>query len=131
MPSHTFIVTVNCATADEAMTVMKERLNCDEDYGFEYTVGWAEHSETKIEQLVIRDPDAPTDVTTYVNGVSSIGSYAVEEYVDPGAGYTQQDWDLATLAVKMNETYSPAFRDAVVQTRNDYRTNQFISDQEG
>ena len=33
-----FIVTVDCDTADEAGTVIHERTNYDEDYGFNYTI---------------------------------------------------------------------------------------------
>lgn len=37
---HTFIVTVDCGTFDNAVQVMQERLNHDEDYGFPYIVTW-------------------------------------------------------------------------------------------
>jgi hypothetical protein len=33
-----FIVTIECDTADEASTVIHERTNYDEDYGFNYTI---------------------------------------------------------------------------------------------
>ena len=39
---HQFIVTVEGCTLDEANTVMAERLSYDEDYGFDYTVDWAD-----------------------------------------------------------------------------------------
>lgn len=35
-----YVVTVTAGTRQEADTVMVERLGCDEDYGFEYAVGW-------------------------------------------------------------------------------------------
>jgi hypothetical protein len=35
-----FLVTVECDTAEQAETVMSERLDCDEWYGFDYEVGW-------------------------------------------------------------------------------------------
>jgi hypothetical protein len=35
---HEFIVTVGGCTSDQALHVMRERLNHDEDYGFDYTL---------------------------------------------------------------------------------------------
>ena len=40
MKDYRYIVVVTAETADQADTVMAERLGPDEDYGFEYTVGW-------------------------------------------------------------------------------------------
>jgi hypothetical protein len=40
MPEYKFMVTVECDTKEEADQVMGERLGCDEDYGFEYSVDW-------------------------------------------------------------------------------------------
>lgn len=40
MQEFKFTVTVDCETQAEADQVMAERLGCDEDYGFEYTVDW-------------------------------------------------------------------------------------------
>lgn len=40
MKDFRYIVTVTCATGEEADTVLAERLSHDEDYGFDYTVGW-------------------------------------------------------------------------------------------
>ena len=39
---HTFTVTVKCDTEDQALEVMAERINYDEDYGFPYTIEWDE-----------------------------------------------------------------------------------------
>lgn len=41
--THTFTVTVTCATADRATQVLAERLDHEEDYGFPYTLTWAAH----------------------------------------------------------------------------------------
>lgn len=40
MADHRFVVTVSGCTAEQAEQVMSERINVDEDYGFEYTIGW-------------------------------------------------------------------------------------------
>lgn len=37
---HSFVVTVECDTAEQAEQVMAERIGPDEDYGFEYTIDW-------------------------------------------------------------------------------------------
>lgn len=41
MVNYTFAVTVKADTAEHAATVMRERINVDEDYGFEYRVEYA------------------------------------------------------------------------------------------
>lgn len=38
--THTFTVTVTGCSAEQAETVMNERLSYDEDYGFPYLVGF-------------------------------------------------------------------------------------------
>jgi hypothetical protein len=40
MAEHTFLVTVTADTEEQAAQVMAERINVDEDYGFEYTIGF-------------------------------------------------------------------------------------------
>lgn len=40
MNTYTFSVDVVASSLEEAYEVMAERLNHDEDYGFEYEVGW-------------------------------------------------------------------------------------------
>lgn len=40
MSSFTFTVTITTDTAAHARTVMAERLAHDEDYGFDYQLGW-------------------------------------------------------------------------------------------
>lgn len=41
MSAYTFAVTVETDTAEHAATVMRERVNVDEDYGFEYSIYYA------------------------------------------------------------------------------------------
>ena len=40
LPMHEFIVTVSGCSRDDAEQVMAERINHDEDYGFDYEIGW-------------------------------------------------------------------------------------------
>ena len=35
-----YLVTVEAETAEQAEQVMTERINVDEDYGFDYTIDW-------------------------------------------------------------------------------------------
>jgi hypothetical protein len=63
----------------------------------------------KVEILHQRDPDAGCVHTVFVDGVA-IEDYTVED-VDPGAGYERADWD---ARFEMDESYSPAFREATV-----------------
>lgn len=38
MPTYRYTVEVECASKDEADTVIAERVYYDEDYGFDYTI---------------------------------------------------------------------------------------------
>lgn len=129
MPNHKFIVEVDCDTIDQAHTVMNERLNVDEDYGFPYTLGWSLPTPPKIELMVVRDPDSSDDVTMFVDGVETT-EYA-EEHIDPGAGYSLSDWNAHTESVMTDESYSPAFREKVAEYRDEFKGNQYIEDDTG
>lgn len=41
MADFTFTVSVSCETQEQAEQVMSERLAYDEDYGFDYKLGWS------------------------------------------------------------------------------------------
>lgn len=45
-----YYVTVECETAEEADTVMAERIGYDEDYGFYYSIDYDFHSVTDYEE---------------------------------------------------------------------------------
>jgi hypothetical protein len=40
MKTYRFMVWVEADSAEQAEQVMAERINPDEDYGFDYTIGW-------------------------------------------------------------------------------------------
>ena len=42
MADFTYTVTVTAATKADADQVMAERIGPDEDYGFDYQIGWSE-----------------------------------------------------------------------------------------
>ena len=48
--SFRYYVTVECETAEEADTVMAERICFEEDYGFDYTIDYDFHSVTDYEE---------------------------------------------------------------------------------
>jgi hypothetical protein len=49
--THTFVVTVEGCTRDQARQVMTERLGPDEDYGFAYTVDWRQRDLAGIRTI--------------------------------------------------------------------------------
>jgi hypothetical protein len=42
MADFSYTVTVTAATKEEADQVIAERISFDEDYGFDYRIGWSE-----------------------------------------------------------------------------------------
>lgn len=122
MPTFTVTVTIDCETEEQAHQVAAERLSHDEDYGFEYTVGYT--VSPTLELLHVRDPDGYCEITAFANGVETT-AYS-EENVDAGAGYTSTDWAESTAEVEANETHSPAFKAATLEARNSWADSSFI-----
>jgi hypothetical protein len=123
MPTFTVTVTIDCETEEQAHQVAAERLSHDEDYGFEYTVGYT--VSPKLEVLHVRDPDAYCDITIFTNGVES--NNWTEESVDAGAGYTSTDWADRTAEVEADDTHSPAFKAATLEARNSWEDSSYIT----
>jgi len=44
MPKFEFVVVIRCPTQEQAEQVMAERINHDEEYGFDYEIGWSRES---------------------------------------------------------------------------------------
>lgn len=79
----------------------------------------------RIEVLTVRDPDGATEVRVFVDG------HEVEysgETIDAGAGHTRADWDEHTETVRAMESYTPVFRDAVLDAREDPLGDEHITD---
>lgn len=53
--SHTFTVTVTGCDAEQAEQVMGERLGHDEDYGFDYRVGWEKPAAIRWVTILVQD----------------------------------------------------------------------------
>lgn len=62
---------------------------------------------TKIEILVVRDPDAATNLTVFIDGVEFNGYTEVD--IDPGAGCELQDWLTAQVEIALSD-HSDAFK---------------------
>jgi hypothetical protein len=71
--------------------------------------------DLKIEVLHVRDPDSECGLEVFVNGESVGFDY---EDVDPGRGYSREDWDERieeneAALVADEPTRSPGFRRAI------------------
>lgn len=62
MTIHTYTVTVDAASSEKAEVVMNERIMCDEDYGFDYTIDYRDSHE---HDLLI----AVTEAIEYIEAV--------------------------------------------------------------
>lgn len=83
-------------------------------------------STPKIEVLIVRHPDGGTAAELWLDGEPS-EEWSVE-HVDPGAGCLRSEWDESTEALAEIEGYSPAFRAAVVEAREDWAGSEFITE---
>ena len=81
---------------------------------------------SKIEVLVVRDPDGPTDVRVFVDGVESTDY--TEEVVDAGAGDVRSEWDAHTSWVAGRDELTPTFRTAVQIARENPPGSRYIED---
>lgn len=80
----------------------------------------------KIETIVVRDPDGPTDVYVFVDGVPV---ESVEYVIDAGAGHWWESWREtrdANLAAASSETV----RAALVEAYDDPPGGQYVEDRE-
>lgn len=83
----------------------------------------AAQSIPNVEVLTIRDPDGPTQVHVFYDGVEITPT---EHHVDPGYGYALSDWRAGTEHVRRATGYSDAFRDAVVAARIEAEDSSYI-----
>jgi hypothetical protein len=79
---------------------------------------------SKIEILVVRDPDADTETTVWVDGV--LADVSVWD-IDPGKGCYRNDW-LSQQVVLLAGDGSEAFKAAAMQTYEAYDDSQYIED---
>lgn len=79
-----------------------------------------------IEILIVRNPDSANDVQVFRDGVDVTNDndvYIVE--VDPGAGWTYEDWQESAKAAFEGGTW-PKFRTAVMDAYCDPPGKQYI-----
>ena len=80
----------------------------------------------KIETIVVRDPDGPTDVYVFVDGVPV---KSAEYVIDAGAGWDWEDWRArrdANLAAASSDTV----RTALTAVYSDPPGGQYVEDRE-
>ena len=46
----------------------------------------------KLELIIVREPDGPTDIYPYLDGVALSPADVVEYVIDAAAGHTTEDW---------------------------------------
>jgi hypothetical protein len=82
----------------------------------EIAVAW---SGPRVEVVNDRDPDGDVTTTVFVDGVEVPEPHLHVHTVDPGAGWTYDDWQRATQDVTSDVTLTEAFRETVVQMRDE------------
>lgn len=75
-------------------------------------------ADLRVEILHVRDPDSACSVSTWVNGELAVTHVYVED-IDPGRGYTRDDWDSNVRSVEESDDYSPDFKAAVLSAMAD------------
>jgi hypothetical protein len=92
----------------------------------EHTLEMPAPTPPRIEILTVRDPDGPTYVQMFVDGVETSGY--TEYDVDAGAGHMRSDWDATTAEIKADEALTPAFKAAVLAARAEPPGRKYIVD---
>lgn len=77
------------------------------------------------EVLIVRDPDGDTEATLFLDGREIA---CVTEVIDPGAGYTRDEWEEITYATSVDQTLSPGFRKRAAEYRNEWSNSEYITD---
>ena len=80
----------------------------------------------KIEILHDRNPDADCELTVFVDGVE-FNDFLVAD-VDPGKGYTLEDWRETTEFHRTQPGLSDEFRREIVAVRDLAEESEFITD---
>jgi len=83
-------------------------------------------ADPQIEVLAVTCPDGDVHVRVFVDGVER--DDFVIHAVDAGAGHTREDWNETTEWVRTREEYSLAFREAVVEARQDPPGSEYIEE---
>lgn len=81
---------------------------------------------SKIELLVVRDPDGPAHITVYIDGAEST-DYRYE-VVDAGAGHMRSEWVETDRRIAADADLTPAFREALLAARQDPPGGGYIED---
>lgn len=98
---HQFLVTVSGCSAEEAATVMNERISPDEDYGFHYEISHRDHTCPAIGMCKCKAGDM---TLTHADG-------RVTEYIKAPADY--KHGDEISIKVKGEAPYRVCLQNAV------------------
>lgn len=82
-------------------------------------------SRLSAEVLHVRDPDSACNIRLWVNGVEVSFD---EVSVDPGAGWLRSDWDDYTATIEQPAEYSPGFKAAALEARNEWADNKYVEE---
>ena len=79
-----------------------------------------------VEVLHVRDPDSSCDVRVWVNGIAVNVTYY--EDIDPGAGYSLEDWDDQTAYIRTLTfpVLSEPFLREILEARDAARDSRYI-----
>lgn len=80
---------------------------------------------SKVEVLVVRDPDALAEVTIFVDG-TDVSTTVDIVTVDPGSGHTKDDWSEDTAALAASTGKSPEFLAAALAARAEYANSAHL-----
>lgn len=80
----------------------------------------------KIEILHGRDPDSECALDVWIDGVRVVDFREID--VDPGRGYTREDWDerIRELEERDDPTLSEPFREAALATLRTHADSEYI-----
>jgi hypothetical protein len=79
-----------------------------------------------IEIMHWRDPDGACTVEVWVDGVKEDDANVEVADVDPGRGWTREDWDEAIAVAKADLAASPEFRQAHIEALEANADSEFI-----
>lgn len=80
---------------------------------------------SRVEVLVECDPDSAGTVRVFIDGVEV---QAEDHWVDPGRGHMLSEWREYTRYLATSGELTPAYRDAVVDARDQVEKSAYIED---
>lgn len=82
----------------------------------------------RIEILHVRDSDSDCEMRVWIDGERVPSEDVFIEDVDPGRGYTKEDWDENIEYTRNHENMSPDFKAAALAMLEGNADNKYIVD---